>query len=103
MKQVLGFRHGRQTRCGNRARRFTIDRDIIGIAPEGFDIVVHPFQGQQLVQQTKLCRLFEIRPELRQIEEAKRSHAVLNAHMHDVPTGRCGRAFICGFTCTAKG
>src|SRR4029079_14903195 len=44
-------RHGEQGGAAHRARRLAEDRDLPRVAPEGLDLVAHPFEGRDLIEE----------------------------------------------------
>jgi hypothetical protein len=84
-------RHGQQRGDAHRASRLAEHRDVGGIAAEGSDVIAHPGQGRDLVEQA------DVRVFVAGIQEAVGANAVIDRHADDpiscesaaVVPGRC--------------
>src|SRR5712691_3170492 len=81
-EQSLSAGHREQRADAHPASRLAKDRDIIGIAPKGGDILLHPGKGGDLVKQTEVGVTFP------QEKEAVHSQAVVESDAHDPITGK---------------
>ncbi len=59
LEQPPGSRHREQRADGHRARGLAEDGDASGISAESGDIVVHPFQGRDLIEQGDIGHVVE--------------------------------------------
>src|SRR6266566_410913 len=71
-KQTFGAGHRQQRGGTHPASRLAEDSDVIRIAAEGRDVLLHPCEGGDLVEQT------EIRDTVTKIEESVRSKTVVD-------------------------
>ena len=79
--------HGHQRGDAHTARRLAKDRDVIGITSEGGDVLLHPGERGDLVEQT------EVGNAVPQGEEAVGSQTIVEGDADDSITGET-RAII---------
>ena len=78
---------------------FAHDRDLFGIAPKGGDVLVHPFQGSNLVQVAVIAQqtiIFICRRQGRVGKEAKASEAIVEADDNQPLFGKGGAVIYAG-------
>ena len=80
-EQPLGTGHGQQRADAHRASRLAKDGDVAGIATEGGDVLLHPLQGGDLVEQAA------VGVSVAQIEEALGADPVVDGHADDAVAG----------------
>ncbi len=77
-EQAFSARHGDERAHAHCARRLAEDRHVAGITTECGNVVAHPGERSDLVEQT------EIGASLAELEKAFRTNAVVDAHTYDV-------------------
>ncbi len=65
------------------ARRLAVDGDVLGIASESGDVLVHPLEGRDLVENADVRRRASIGGQPAQIEETESSEPVVEGDQHD--------------------
>jgi hypothetical protein len=78
LDQRASDRRRREVERGESAGRLAPDRDGVGIAAEAGDVALHPGEHRALVLDAEV-----VRPELRQIEVAERTDAVVGCDDDD--------------------
>ena len=77
VKQPLGTGHGQQHSDAHRTSRLAKDGDILWISTKGGDVLLHPLESSDLVEQSA------VGVSIVQIEEAIDTDAVIDGHAHD--------------------
>ena len=79
-------------------------RDVRGIAAEGRDVLPHPGERRDLIEQTRIGRrVLRFALERRQMQEAERAEPVVDRHHHDVAAPGEARAVVDGLRSRAGG
>ena len=80
-EQALGPGHGQERADAHGAGRLAEDRDVGRVAAEGRDVVAHPLERGDLVEQA------EVRIAVGEVEEALGADAVVDRHADDAVAG----------------
>ena len=88
-EQPAALRHRQQGRHAHRTRGLAADRDLRGIPAESRNVVLHPLQRRDLIQQPHVARA------VGSVQEALGLQSVVDRHAHD-PVAREGRPPVCG-------
>ena len=83
-EQPLGTRHGKQRADAQRPGRLAEDRDVAGIAAEGGDILPHPRERGDLVEQAEVGAPSS---PVAEIEESVGADPVIDGHADDAVAG----------------
>src|SRR6266566_3723143 len=88
VKQPLGTRHGQQRADAHRSSRLAEDGDVLWIATKGGDILPHPLESSDLVEQGA------VGVSLAQIEEAVGTDPIIDGHADDAVAGKVAAVII---------
>jgi hypothetical protein len=89
VEQALGARHRHERGDFSSPTRLTKDRDEVGVAAKAIDVVAHPLERCDDVEQPDRAGAGEIRAQdLAEIREAKNVQPVVDAHDHHVTGAR---------------
>src|ERR1700686_5537292 len=89
-EQSSGAGHREQRDNAHAASRFTKDRDVVRVASEGCDILLHAFEGRHLVEQT------QVGASMPQEEEAVHPQAIVDGDAYHAIAGETA-AIIRGY------
>src|SRR5690349_14978146 len=81
-EQPLGRGHGEQRADTHRSRRLAEDRDIARITAKGSDILAHPVEGGDLVEQAT------VGVSRAEIQETLGANPIIDRHTDDAVTGK---------------
>src|SRR4030042_627515 len=80
-EEPLGTGHGKQHGHAHRPCRFAKNSDLAGIATKGGDIVPHPLEGGDLVEQAS------VGVSLTEIKKALGTDPIIDGHTYDAVAG----------------
>src|SRR5271167_4532700 len=91
LKQPVRERRCYQIINAPRSGRFAENRYPLGIATKRRDVLLHPFERRDLVQQAVVARRITVGflGELRVREETKYTQAIVDGHHHHALLGQC--------------
>ena len=75
-------------------RRLAGDGDLARVAAEAFDVVAHPLERGNLVENAVDARVRELRAKALEVRESQRAEAVVDGYRHDVAVGGETRAVV---------
>lgn len=81
VEQPLGARHRQQRGDAHGAGRFAEDGHLAGVPAQGPDVLLHPFQRSDLIEETQVSNA------IAQVEEALGAHSVIDGHARHAVAG----------------
>ena len=89
VEEALGSRRDHEALHMVCASRLAEDRDVARISAKGQDVVAHPFECLDDVQQGRVAATGEVlAADIGEIEEPQHTQAVLDRHNHDIAASR---------------